>query len=104
MTARDYVFIVLGLTMYAFGFSAFILPHKVVIGGMAGLGSVVYFLTQHLHEQGYFPFVIPVAVTMYTVNAILLLIAIRIVDRQFTMDGELTGEVAEEDEENESAE
>ncbi|MDE6819144.1 MAG: YitT family protein [Muribaculaceae bacterium] len=85
MTARDYVFIVLGLTMYAFGFSAFILPHKVVIGGMAGLGSVVYFLTQHLHEQGYFPFVIPVAVTMYTVNAILLLIAFRIVDRQFTI-------------------
>lgn len=85
MTARDYVFIVTGIALYSFGFSAFILPHKVVIGGMAGLGSVVYFLTQQLHAQGYFPVVIPVAVTMYTVNTILLLIAYRIVDRQFTI-------------------
>lgn len=85
MAARDYLFIVLGLAIYAFGFSTFILPHKIVIGGMAGLGSVVYFLTLHLHQSGYFPFVIPVAVTMYAVNALLLLIAIRIVDRQFTI-------------------
>lgn len=85
MAARDYIFIVLGLAMYAFGFSSFILPHKIVIGGMAGLGSVVYFLTLRLHESGYFPFVIPVAVTMYAVNALLLLIAVRIVDRQFTI-------------------
>lgn len=85
MTTRDYLLIVLGLAMYAFGFSTFILPHKIVIGGMAGLGSVVYFLTYQLHQSGYFPFVIPVAVTMYAVNALLLLIAIRIVDRQFTI-------------------
>lgn len=85
MDAKDYIFIVLGLTLYSFGFTAFILPHKVVIGGMAGLGSVVYFLTQQLHAAGYFPFVIPVAVTMYAVNFILLLIALRIVDRTFTI-------------------
>lgn len=85
MDAKDYVFIVLGLALYAFGFSAFILPHKVVIGGMAGLGSVVYFLTLRLHEAGFFPFVIPVAVTMYAVNFLLLIIALRIVDRTFTI-------------------
>lgn len=85
MDAKDYLFIVLGLTLYAFGFSAFILPHKVVIGGMAGLGSVVYFLTQRLHDAGYFPFVIPVAVTMYAVNFMLLLIALRIVERRFVV-------------------
>ncbi|MDE5660561.1 MAG: YitT family protein [Muribaculaceae bacterium] len=85
MDAKDYVFIVFGLALYAFGFSAFILPHKVVIGGMAGLGSVVYFLTLRLHEAGYFPFVIPVAVTMYAVNFLLLVIAFRIVDRTFTI-------------------
>ena len=28
--ARDYLFIVIGLALYAFGFSAFILPQKVV--------------------------------------------------------------------------
>ncbi len=85
MATRDYLFIVLGLAMYSFGFSTFILPHKIVIGGMAGLGSVVYFLTLQLHQAGYFPFVIPVAVTMYAVNALLLLIALRIVDKQFTI-------------------
>lgn len=85
MDAKDYMFIILGLSLYAFGFSAFILPHKVVMGGMAGLGSVVYFATQRLHEAGYFPVVIPVAVTMYAVNFLLICIAFRIVDRTFTV-------------------
>lgn len=75
MDAKDYLFIILGLTLYAFGFAAFVLPQKVVMGGMAGLGSVVYFAT------GF----IPVAVTMYAVNFILLCIAFRIVDRTFTI-------------------
>ena len=32
--AKDYVVIVLGIYLYAIGFTAFILPHKVVIGGV----------------------------------------------------------------------
>lgn len=85
MDVRDYMFIALGLTLYAFGFTTFILPQKVVIGGMAGLGSVVYFLTARLHENGVFPFAIPVGVTMYVVNFILLCMAVRIVERQFVI-------------------
>lgn len=85
MTARDYLFIIFGLALYAFGFSAFILPYKVVMGGMAGLGSVVYFATQRLHEAGSFPFAIPVGVTMYVVNFILLAMAVRIVDKTFVI-------------------
>ena len=34
LSTRDYVIIVLGLLIYAFGFCAFVLPEKVVIGGM----------------------------------------------------------------------
>lgn len=82
---RDYIFIILGLSLYAFGFTAFILPEKIVMGGMAGLGSVVYFLTDRLHEAGSFPLAIPVGVTMYAVNFILLAIAFRIVDRTFVV-------------------
>lgn len=82
---KDYLFIILGLALYAFGFSAFILPQKVVMGGMAGLGSVVYFATERLYESGMFPFAIPVAVTMYAVNFILICMAFRIVDRTFTV-------------------
>lgn len=83
--ARDYLFIVIGLALYAFGFSAFILPQKVVMGGMAGLGSVVYFATAQLAEKGAFPWAIPVGVTMYAVNFILLAIAYKIVARSFVI-------------------
>ncbi|MDE7451991.1 MAG: YitT family protein [Paramuribaculum sp.] len=82
---RDYLFIIIGLALYAFGFSAFILPQKVVMGGMAGLGSVVFFATQRLAEKGAFPWAIPVGVTMYVVNFILLVIAFKIVARTFVI-------------------
>ena len=85
VSARDYLFIVIGLMLYAFGFTAFVLPQKVVMGGMAGLGSVVYFGTQRLVENGSFPWAIPVGVTMYVVNFILLVIAFRIVARTFVI-------------------
>ncbi len=74
ITAKDYVFITLGIALYAFGFSAFIFPEKVVIGGLAGLGTIVYFLTG-----------IPVAVTQYAMNLILLAFAYRIVGKQFVL-------------------
>lgn len=74
VTAKDYVFITLGMAIFAFGFSAFILPEKVVIGGLAGLGSIVYFTTG-----------IPVAVAQYVFNLILLAFAYRIVGKRFVL-------------------
>lgn len=85
VSTRDYIFIILGLSLYAFGFTAFVLPQKVVMGGMAGLGSVVYFATKNLQEQGVMPFAIPVGVTMYLVNFILLAIALKMVQRTFVI-------------------
>ena len=55
MSSRDYVLIIFGLCIYAFGFTAFVLPERVVIGGLVGIGSLVYFLTG-----------IPVAITSYS--------------------------------------
>lgn len=75
-SARDYIFIILGLVLYALGFTAFILPHEVVIGGVAGVGTLVYFATSGL---------IPVAVTQYGVNLLLLAMAFKIVGRTFVM-------------------
>ena len=40
MSSRDYVIIVLALCLFGFGFSAFILPEKVVMGGVTGIGDV----------------------------------------------------------------
>ncbi len=80
VSSRDYVVIVLGIFIYAFGFSAFIFPEKVVIGGVAGLGTLVYFVTQKMFGWG-----IPVAVTQYAVNLLLLAMAYRTVGRTFVL-------------------
>ena len=74
--ARDYVMILIGLALYAIGFCAFILPYHIVIGGMAGLGTLVYFATGGL---------IPVAVTMYGVNIMLLIAGGRMLGKAFTL-------------------
>ena len=74
--AKDYVMIILGLILYALGFTAFILPHAIVIGGVAGVGTLVYFATEGL---------IPVAVTQYGVNLLLLAMAFKVVGRTFVM-------------------
>ncbi len=72
--AKDYALIILGLMLYAFGFCAFILPHEIVIGGLAGFGTLIYFATGGL---------IPVAVTSYSCNLLLLALAYRIVGKTF---------------------
>lgn len=73
---KDYFMIIIGLFLYALGFTAFILPHSVVIGGMAGLGTLVYFASNKL---------IPVAVTMYGVNIALMLGGYKMLGRDFLM-------------------
>ena len=73
---KDYLFIILGLLLYGFGFTAFILPHEIVIGGLSGVGTLVYFATNGL---------IPVAVTQYVCNLILLAFAFRIVGKTFVL-------------------
>ncbi len=74
--AKDYVMIIIGLIIYSVGFTAFVLPHGIVIGGMAGLGTLVYFATNT---------VVPVSVTMYGVNIILMICGYRMLGRQFTI-------------------
>ncbi len=74
LSTKDYVMIIVGIFCYAFGFSAFILPEKVVIGGLAGLGSLIYF-----------QFGVPVAISQYVLNLILLAMAYKIVGRQFVV-------------------
>lgn len=73
-TARDYFFITFGMALYALGFCGFILPEKVVIGGLAGIGTIIYFTTG-----------IPVAISQYALNLILLAIAYKVVGRKFVL-------------------
>lgn len=70
--ARDYLMIIFGLACYAFGFSAFILPEKVVTGGVIGLATLLHF------SLGW-----DVAVVNYGINLVLLVLAWFTVGKQF---------------------
>ena len=80
LSAKDYFFITFGIFLYAFGFSAFINPERVIMGGMAGVGQIVYYTTLKL-----FGFGVPIAVAMYSGNLILLAIAYKTVGRTFVV-------------------
>ena len=74
MSSRDYIMITLAVLIYGFGFSAFILPEKVVIGGVTGIGTIVYFLTGNPYMIG---------LTQYAINLTLLAIAWKVVGHAF---------------------
>ncbi len=76
LSGRDYFYIILGILIYAVGFTVFILPHHVVIGGMSGFGTLVYYFSGER---------IPVAVAMYCSNLLLLLCAFRYIGRNFVI-------------------
>ncbi len=64
---KDYVGIVTGLTVYALGFTAFILPYQITTGGLSGVAAIIFYAT------GF-----PVQYTYFIVNAALLAVAIKI--------------------------
>lgn len=73
---QNLIFIVFGMAIYALGFCVFILPHHVVIGGMAGLGTLVFYATGG---------VVPVAVTMYGTNVLLLICGYKYLGKGFVL-------------------
>ena len=66
--------IIIGLILYAVGFCGFVLPKGIVIGGLAGIASLIYF-----------QFGVNVAISFYELNIILLAIAYRLVGLQFVL-------------------
>lgn len=73
-TSKDYFFITLGTAIYAFGFASFILPHDIVIGGVAGVSTLLYFTLG-----------IPIAIGNYSLNLILLAIAYKVLGKNFVL-------------------
>lgn len=71
---RDCAYIILGMAIYAIGFTAFILPHKVVIGGMSGFGTLIYYATGGL---------LPIAAVMYGTNILLLIVSFKYLGKGF---------------------
>lgn len=71
---KDYLMIVLGLLIYVFGYTAFIIPNEIVTGGVTGLATLFGY---GLHWN--------IAVTYYAINAILLAIAFRTLGKRFVI-------------------
>lgn len=67
-------YLIIGLSMIAggFGWSAFLLPHHITIGGLGGFASVLYWGTG-----------IPIVYTYVAVNALLMILALRTLGWRF---------------------
>ncbi len=70
---KDYLIIAFGLLCYAVGFTCFLLPHEITPGGTTGLGAVIFYATGWWKVQ----------YTFFLANAILLILAVRILSWRF---------------------
>ena len=70
---QDDFFIFFGLCMYAFGWTGFLLPAGITTGGVTGVAALVFFSTK-----------IPVAITYFCINAVLLAFSIKIFGFKFS--------------------
>ena len=73
-TVKDYFFISLGILLYAIGFNAFILPERVVMGGMTGVSSLLYYA-----------FNLPPGIMLWIMNVALLILAYKALSKQFVI-------------------
>ena len=69
---RDYVMIFIAMMSYCIGWNIFLLPNSITTGGVPGISSVIFWGTG-----------IPVQWTYFGINAILLLIALKILGWKF---------------------
>lgn len=69
---KDYTYITLGLLLYTFGFTVFLLPYKIVTGGIAGVGAIIFYASQF-----------PVQYTFFLINAILIVAALKVLGWRF---------------------
>ena len=69
---KDYVNITLGLMLYTFGFTVFLLPYEIVTGGISGVGAIIFYATKF-----------PVQYTFFIINAILIVAALKVLGWKF---------------------
>ena len=64
---RDYLQMLLGTVIYTIGYTCFLLPYKIVSGGVSGISTIFFYMT------GF-----PAGNTYFIINVFLLLMAMRI--------------------------
>jgi uncharacterized membrane-anchored protein YitT (DUF2179 family) len=68
----DYVGITLGLLLYTFGFTVFLMPNEIVTGGVSGIGAIVYYATHF-----------PIGYTYFMINGLLLIVGLKLLGWKF---------------------
>ena len=71
---HDYLLILVGLVSYTIGWVVFLLPNKIATGGVPGISSILYWADE-----------VPVQATFFAVNAVLLLLALKILGLKFCL-------------------
>ena len=71
---KDLLFIALGILSYSVGYTAFILPEKVVMGGVSGISALLYYATN-----------IPAGISILVLNVSMLIIAFKALTKQFVV-------------------
>lgn len=71
---KDFSIILAGLVLYALGWTGFLLPSKITTGGATGIAAIIYFASG-----------VPVAVSYFSINVVLLIISIRIFGFKFSI-------------------
>jgi len=69
---KDYVIMSLGLILYVLSWTLFLVPAKITGGGISGLAAVIFYSTQ-----------IPIGVTFFAINLILVAFAVKILGASF---------------------
>ncbi|GHT62851.1 membrane protein [Bacteroidia bacterium] len=70
---QDQSIIIFGLILYSLGWTGFLLPNGITTGGVTGIAAIVYFGSK-----------IPVGITYFCINGILLLFSIKIFGFKFS--------------------
>ncbi len=73
--AKNYFFITVGLAIFVLGWSAFMTPFEVTGGGVAGIAAILFFATK-----------IPIGITTFVLNAILIGVAWKILGTKFCIN------------------
>ena len=71
---KDYLLLGIAMMSYCIGWSVFLLPNNITTGGIAGVSSILFWATG-----------IPVQLSYFVINAVLLLIALRILGLKFCL-------------------
>jgi uncharacterized membrane-anchored protein YitT (DUF2179 family) len=71
---KDYIFITFGLVLYAFGWGVFLLPYKIVTGGVTGMSAIIFYATGFKIENTYL-----------FINIALLAVALKVLGLKFMM-------------------